>query len=279
MTVNPTHTTPDADAFGPYHIQLDVFEGPLDLLLHLIKENDVDIFDIPIATITEQYVKTIETLHALNLNIAGEFLLMAATLAHIKSKMLLPIEPHEEDPLDEGTDPRQELVTRLLIYQKYKESASALDQLTRLGRDVFIREAKAKKLRPDDRIELADVNIFKLVESFHRILGKLFIDNAHDVEEENFSVAQSAAFMQERLSNLSSDRLRFTALFKDHKNLKYGQVVACFLAMLSMMKRGVLKVIQTDDFQDIFLMPTDAFFKGAWTYDGNEFDEERETQI
>ncbi|MCB1198786.1 MAG: hypothetical protein KDK51_10455, partial [Deltaproteobacteria bacterium] len=130
-----------------------------------------------------------------------------------------------------------------------------------------------KKVQPDAPVELAEIGIFKLVESFHRILDNLHLNVTHDVENENFSIADSAVYIQQRLSKIKAGKMRFTELFTNKGEIRYGEVVACFLAMLSMMKRGVLKVIQTQDFEDMFLMPTESFYKGEWTYDGTEFDE------
>ena len=119
-------------------VQVEIFEGPLDLLLHLIKKNEVSIADIPIATITEQYLATLEVMQAFNLDVAGEFLVMAATLIHIKSRMLLPLTDAEEDE-EEGADPREELVRRLLEYQRFKDAADQLERREVLTRDVFVR--------------------------------------------------------------------------------------------------------------------------------------------
>ena len=116
------------------HVQLEIFEGPLDLLLHLIKKNEVSISDIPIATITEQYLATLDLMESLSLDVAGEFLVMAATLIHIKSRMLLPAGADEPDE-DEGIDPRDELVRRLLEYQRFKEAAGQLEQREMLTRE------------------------------------------------------------------------------------------------------------------------------------------------
>ena len=120
-------------------VQLEIFEGPLDLLLHLIKKNEVSITDIPIATITEQYLATLEVMQTFNLDVAGEFLVMAATLIHIKSRMLLPMADDEDDEEEEGTDPREELVRRLLEYQRFKDAADQLERRELLTRDVFVR--------------------------------------------------------------------------------------------------------------------------------------------
>jgi segregation and condensation protein A len=121
-----------------YEIRIENFEGPLDLLLHLIKKNEMDIYNIPIADITAQYVAYIDAMKNLNLDVAGEFLLMAATLIHIKSRLLLP-QTQEDEPEEEEEDPRAELVRRLLEYQKYKEAALSLDAMPLLGREVFAR--------------------------------------------------------------------------------------------------------------------------------------------
>ena len=129
-----------AGSWDLYRVKLDVFEGPLDLLLHLIKKNEVEIVDIPIATITEQYLAYLDMMRELNLDIAGEFLVMAATLTLIKSRMLLPPSEDEED--DEEADPRAELVQQLLEYQRYREAALALAERPLLHRDVFVREPR-----------------------------------------------------------------------------------------------------------------------------------------
>ena len=128
-------------------VQLEIFEGPLDLLLHLIKKNEVSITDIPIATITEQYLATLEVMQTFNLDVAGEFLVMAATLIHIKSRMLLPMADDEDDE-EEGTDPREELVRRLLEYQRFKDAADQLERRELLTRDVFVRSVAPAEAIP-----------------------------------------------------------------------------------------------------------------------------------
>ena len=154
-----------------YNVKLPVFEGPLDLLLHLIRENKVDIYDIPISLITGQYLTYIEMMKELDLEIAGEFLVMAATLIHIKSRMLLP--PDEEAPLEEMEDPRLELVQRLLEYQAYKDAASILKEKEDEALNIFGREkTEFDAQRPDDQQELYlfDINLFDLLGAFKRIL-------------------------------------------------------------------------------------------------------------
>jgi segregation and condensation protein A len=150
-----------------YEIKLDIFEGPLDLLLYLIKKNEIDIYDIPMALITRQYLEYIEMLGSLNLDLAGEFLILAATLIHIKSRLLLPV---EEDPsAEEEEDPRAELVRQLLDYQAFKEAALQLDSRPVLERDVFTRSCPAAE--PDDPPPpgvFVEMDVFDLVKAFQQ---------------------------------------------------------------------------------------------------------------
>ena len=149
------------------HFRLTVFEGPLDLLLHLIKENKVDIYDIPIVQITRQYIEYIDMMKELNLEIAGEFLVMAATLIHIKSKMLLPSSSEEEE--EAGEDPRAELVRRLLEYERMKKAAQALDQLPQVGRDVVAVTVWIERTVVE---QLPGVDAQDLAEAWRRLLHR-----------------------------------------------------------------------------------------------------------
>ena len=161
-----------------YTFRLEGFEGPLDLLLHLIQKNELDIFNIPIALITEQYLEYLQLMKVLNLDIAGEYLLMASTLLHIKSKMLLPKSSEGEEEREE--DPRAELVRRLLEYQKYKQAALELEKRPLLDRDVFIRltPAEAEEAPEEERIE---VNLFELLEAFRKVLERVKPEGVHEV--------------------------------------------------------------------------------------------------
>lgn len=259
-----------------YHVSLEIFEGPLDLLLHLIKENNIDIFNIPVAKITEQYMSYIDAMETLNLNIAGEFLLMASTLAHLKSKLLLPPDPTQEDDSEEGKDPRVELVRRLLEYQKYKNAAESLFTIPQLDRDVFIRIPVRQVILQEQPVELAEVSIFKLVQAFHKILDNIPSTHTHDVGREYFSIRDCAKEIENQLKETPEGKIYFSALFANEKN--YSKVVASFLAILAMMKRGVLRIFQSNDFEDILLATTETFEEGEWSYDGNEFDEPQPAQ-
>src|SRR5262245_31354168 len=165
----------------PYRVQLDVFEGPLDLLLHLIKKNEVEIVDIPIAIITEQYLAYLEVMHELSLDVAGEFLVMAATLTLIKSRMLLP---PSEDEDEEEPDPRAALVQQLLEYQRYREAALALSERPLLNRDVFVREPLAESSESagaSDQAAPLQVSVWELLEAFRAVLKRARPEAVHEV--------------------------------------------------------------------------------------------------
>ena len=174
-----TTAEPLAGEPGPYRVHLDTFEGPLDLLLHLITKNEVDIYDIPIAVITEQYLEYISIMKSLNINVAGEFLVMASTLIYIKSQMLLPAPETEGE--EEGPDPREELIQRLLEYQQFKEIAMELRERALLGRDVFTRPGSEIELDFDPGLE--EVSLFQLVAAFDKVLKAAQIEHIHEVDE------------------------------------------------------------------------------------------------
>ena len=248
----------------PYRVALDGFEGPLDLLLHLIKENQVDIYHIPVAKITDQYLETLEMMETLNLEVAGEFLLMAATLAHIKSKLLLPPDESQEDPEDEGRDPREELVRRILEYQKYKNAAQQLLARPILGRDVFKRELTIWPRRDGEEApELMEVSLFKLVDAFSKVLKRLELIVPNEVEREGVSVADCVSLVIEKLRSSPEGTLRFDDLFENPSTKE--RLVSTFLALLELVKRGMVRVFQADAFSDISLMGT-AHLHGEWKH-------------
>lgn len=234
----------------PYAIKLDNFEGPLDLLLHLIKKHEMDIYDIPIAVITDQYLATLDAMKSLNLDVAGEFLVVAATLIHIKSKMLLPFNEEEEGD-DEEVDPRAELVRRLLEYQKYKEAALTIDQLPTLSRDVFVRGTPAVEPAGDEEPEFESVGLFDLVEAFRRLLKEHPEMNFHDVSAETLSVADKINGILDLLKGRES--LNFADIFADNPNRQ--EVVVSFLAMLELVKLRLVRLMQNVRFGPIWLFP------------------------
>ena len=218
-------------------VQLDIFEGPLDLLLHLIKKNEVSITDIPIAIITEQYLATLELMQTLNLDVAGEFLVMAATLIHIKSRMLLPAGDDEPDE-DEGADPRDELVRRLLEYQRFKEAADQLEQREILTRDVFARGATPSEEAPSPGFR--ELSVFELLTALRRVLDKLPKDNVHEVTLEKITVREKMTLLLDRLR--AEGTVLFESLFSEVKSRM--EVVVTFLAMLELVKGRAIRIFQ-----------------------------------
>ncbi len=221
-------------------VQLEFFEGPLDLLLHLIKKNEVSITDIPIAAITEQYLATLELMETLSLDVAGEFLVMAATLIHIKSRMLLPAGAEEEDDEEGGLDPREELVRRLLEYQRYKDAAAELEQRDILTRDVFTRAAPpVEEAAPRG---FREVSVFELLGALKRVIERLPRDVFHDVTLDKITVREKMTLLLDRLRRQAS--LLFEELFDQAQSRM--EVVVTFLAMLELVKVRAIRIFQDD---------------------------------
>lgn len=211
----------------------------MDLLLHLIKKNEVSITDIPIAAITEQYLATLELMESLSLDVAGEFLVMAATLVHIKSRMLLPPGDEEADE-DEGNDPRDELVRRLLEYQRFKEAAEQLEQREILSRDVFVRSAApVEDVAPRG---FREVSVFELLGALKRVIDRLPKDVFHEVTLEKITMREQMTLLLDRLRTLRS--LYFEALFDGVKSRM--EVVVTFLAMLELVKVRAIRIFQEE---------------------------------
>jgi segregation and condensation protein A len=239
---------------GPpsYTVKLEVFEGPLDLLLHLIRKNEVDIYDIPLSTITRQYLEYIKMMKELNLEIAGEFLVMASTLIQIKSKTLLPPLPDDESAEEEEEDPRAELVRRLLEYQKYKEAATTLSEREMLGRDTYARlfsPAELEGIEPEE--EPAEVELFELIEAFRKVLDRVSDESFHEVGAESITIAER---INEILSQLEGkESLVFDELFPEHFNRDF--LIATFLAVLELCKLKTIKVVQANRYGSIWIQP------------------------
>ncbi len=227
-------------------IHLANFDGPLDLLLHLIKTNEMDIYDIQMVEITEQYLAVIEQMKQLDLDIAGEFLLMAATLIHIKSRLLLPASEEPED--EEEEDPRAELVRRLLEYQRYKEAAEALERLPQLERDVFINQFVPAEILEDADDEVT-IGIYQLAEAFHRILRDVPSEVFHEVIREPLSVAEYVQIVIDKLAG--GARRSFREVFSEQPSR--AEVIVTFLAVLELVKMRMVKVDQASEHGDIWL--------------------------
>ena len=217
---------------------LDTFEGPLDLLLYLIRKQNLNILDVPIADITDQYVNYINLMKELELELAGEYLLMAAMLAEIKSKMLLPLFEEVEDE----EDPRAELVRRLLEYERYRTASEELNKLQRLERDVFITGVESNHLAQP--IELPEIALQELLVSFQEVLKRAEMFTSLHLLKEPLSVRERMATILEKLKN--KDFIDFTELF-DLEEQKTGLVVT-FLAILELMKESLIEIVQTKAF-------------------------------
>jgi segregation and condensation protein A len=220
------------------NVQLEIFEGPLDLLLHLIKKNEVSIADIPVATITEQYLATLELMQSLNLDVAGEFLVMAATLIHIKSRMLLPEADVEADDEEEDGDPREELVRRLLEYQRFKDAAMELEQREVLTRDVFVRTGALTEA-PAPPV-FRELSVFELLTALRGVLERLPKGEVHEVTLEKITVREKMTLVLDRLH--ARGRILFESLFSDARSRM--EVVVVFLAMLELVKMRAIRIFQ-----------------------------------
>jgi segregation and condensation protein A len=230
----------------PCTVRLPIFEGPLDLLLHLIKRNEVQVTDIPISAITDQYLAMLEELPELNLDGAGEYLVMAATLQYIKSRMLLPAAEDEEAE----EDPRAELVQQLLEYQRFREAAVGLGERPVLARDVFARVGEAPEPRaPDEGPPVRDASLGDLLDALRVVLGRLRRPPAHEVPKEPVSLHACV----ERILGyfVLADRVEFASLFE--ADADRPTVIVTFLALLELIRLRVLRARQVERFGPIAL--------------------------
>ncbi|MBN2060891.1 MAG: segregation/condensation protein A [Deltaproteobacteria bacterium] len=230
-----------------YKVKLNMFEGPLDLLLHLIRKNEVDIFDIPIAIITDQYLEYMDLLKSLNIDIAGDFLVMASTLTHIKSRMLLPELTENEE---EGEDPRNEITEPLLEYIRLKELAGELFEREILNRDVFTRKVPPDSLDhlKSDEI-LLDVNLFQLIDAFKKVIERELPGSKITFKAQIWSIKERTAFIMTRLKKEQS--LYFHELFRDDRTI--AEFIITFLALLELVHMGLIRLYQPDPYKDIRL--------------------------
>jgi len=229
-------------------IFLEAFEGPLDLLLYLIKRQNLDVLDIPIANITKQYMTYIDLMESMRLELAAEYLLMAAMLAEIKSRMLLP----RPESLEEEDDPRAELVRRLQEYERFKQAAENLDELPRQERDSFIAKAETPPLeltRPEPEVDLKE-----LLAAFQDILGRAEVNSHHLIQRETLSIREKMANI---LAAVSSDGFAdLTSLF----NFEEGRrgIVVTFMAILELLKGAMIDLVQSEAFAPIYVKAASA---------------------
>ncbi len=236
-----------------YEIKLDSFEGPLDLLLHLVVQHEMDIYDIPIVHITEQYLFYLEQMEAHNIDVASEFLLMAATLLHIKSKMLLPaLHTERDDELE--IDPRVELVHRLLEYQRYKDGAQQLDEYPQLERDVFSRPENAEQnlaggIATTDAT--GEVGLFELVQALRSVLARVVEPQYHEVYVTDFSVVEAGQRLRALLAG--REHLPFNDCFSALP--RRLEIVVMFIAVLEFVKLQQCKIVQFNPHGIIYIYP------------------------
>jgi segregation and condensation protein A len=220
-----------------YRVKLDeLFEGPMDLLVHLVKKNEVDIYDIPIALVTQQYLEYLEWMQSLNIDLAGDFLVMASTLAQIKSKMLLP--QHNED--EDAEDPRMEIVRPLEEYLRIKSAAEELARRDLLGETTFVRKPTGMRQVFEPEEEVIQVGLFELIDAFQKILKNISPDDRLDMTVDQISV-------KDRISQLvdlfeTNQSLTFNELFAE--NATVGEVIVTFLALLEMVRLNLIRMIQ-----------------------------------
>jgi segregation and condensation protein A len=228
--------------------KLPRFEGPLDLLLHLIKRDEIDIHDIPIARITQQYLQTLELMRMLDLEVAGEFLVMAATLMRIKAKMLLPL-PSTREEEDEG-DPRDELVQRLIEYRLYKEAASGMQEREALRRSLHERGQVPTE---DDAgpLPLAPVHLFDLLEALQRVMARRPERAVYSVETEAFDIEDKMSLIARTVAE--DGQLRFSELMDRSRSRM--EIIVSFMALLELIKLGRVLCVQDSNFAEILILP------------------------
>lgn len=236
-----------------YKVRLDVYNGPLDLLLYLIRRNEIDIYDIPIAVVTEQYCRYCEALHVIDPNLAGDFLVMAATLMELKSRMLLPRPPAEDESADGEAvvDPRSDLIRQLLEYKRFKDASFRIGEAAALQAQRWPRGVEPQHATPPGEIDLEDVQIWDLVAAFNQVLsatGRGPI--THDVIVDDTPLAQHAADILEQLS-AAGGTLRFHEVFAGQPR---ARLIGLFLALLELIRQARVQAAQTETFGPIELV-------------------------
>ena len=236
---------------SPYKVTLGVFEGPLDLLLHLIRENEIDIYDIPIAKITEQYLAYLALMESLDLDVAGEWLVMAATLLEIKSRMLLPVELGEVETEEEKLDPRLELVERLIEYEKFKSAAEIFREREEQRSKIFGRGALELDFDLKPSVVLENITATDLLNVLQRILSDVGEEPVTSIQRRKMTVRIRMREIRRRI--IEAGQLVFEDLFDDANDRV--EVVITFLALLELLKAQVVKVRQKKPFSAIYIAP------------------------
>jgi segregation and condensation protein A len=229
-----------------YRVKLDIFEGPLDLLLHLVKKNEVELSDIPVATVTDQYLAYLDLLQQLDLDVAGEYLVMAATLLHLKSRLLLPGDEDAED--EEGEDPRAELARQLLEYQRFKEAAEMLARRDLLERDVFARLPLPDEADPENE-PVYDVSLGDMLDALQDVLKRAAPEVVHQVILEQVSLRERLVYILDILRERTE--VLFTDIFPPQATRL--QILTTFLALLELVRTRMVFVRQEERFGPIMM--------------------------
>ncbi len=231
-------------------LKLEVFEGPLDLLLHLVRKDKLDVNDIPISLITEQYLAYLDIMKSLNLDIASEFLVMAATLIYIKSRSLLPRQEGELEPEDDPEILQAELSRRLSEYEKFKEAAARMGERPLLGRDVFARDFVGED-PPEEELLVTELSLADLITAFKDVLARIPTTEVHKVFVDRLSTADAISFLLDRLKEDGS--IRFEKLLEEFATR--NEIVSFFLAILELVRERTVKVFQANPMGFITIVP------------------------
>jgi len=235
-------------AGAPVVVKLERFEGPLDLLLHLIKRDEIDIYDIPIAHITQQYLSYLDLMRTLDLDVAGEFLVMAATLMRIKARMLLPALPTGEEEDEEG-DPREELVQRLIEYRQFKEAAGTL-KLREEERRLLYERGLLPSEDEAGPLPLAPASLFDLLDAFNRVMARLPEATVYEVQAEVYDVEEKMTV----IASAAAERGSITFLSLLERCRTRLEMVVTFMALLELIKLGRVGIVQAEHFGDITIL-------------------------
>jgi len=235
-----------------YRVKFEVFEGPLDLLLYLIKKEEVDIYEVNLTRLATQFIEYIELMREFDLEVAGEFVVMAATLMHIKSRELLPVEQRQSvEGEEEGPDPRWELIQQLVAYKKFKDAAARLQELEERQEAVFPRRAALPDLADEPVRRRPDVSLFDLLNAVNQVLQRFARPpDTRDLFEDKWTVSQKIEFILQTVPEGAS--ARFADLFGSVTSRM--EVVATFLALLELIRLGQIRAVQTEEFGDILLV-------------------------
>ncbi len=248
---------PEASSQSPLNVHLDQYDGPLDLLLDLIRRQQIDIRNIPIATITSQYLLYLDKAREMDLDIGAEFVFMAATLIHIKSRMLLPTDPALKREGDKDEDPREELVQRLLEHQRFKDAAEMLQQKRMIEENVW-SNPQIKQFIADDEDPGLAVSLFDLVKAFGEVLERVKTRPVYEVRDEEISVSDMVTLVRKLLSETGKTRPLFILQLMEKQRSRRA-MICLFLAVLEMVKMHTVEILQKELFGEIALGKGDRF--------------------